>query len=511
MNYSHFKNSFLLTLLGSAASVPAIYAADKPKNPNIVYILCDDLGYGDVSCYNSDSKINTTNIDRLAQSGVRFNEYHSGSSLSTPTRYGIITGRYAWRSTLKESVLFGYDKSIIEPKRETVASFLRKQSYTTACIGKWHLGWNWANIDAGQDKVDFTKPITQGPEDFGFDYSYNIVASLDMFPYVYVENSKPLGIPKDTCKEGSGLAFYRAGITAPGFKHEEVLTNFTEKALGYISENAHNKNPFFLYLPLTAPHTPILPTKEFQGKSDLTPYGDFVLMCDDILKQVVDRLKEKDIYDNTIIIFTSDNGCSRYAGIDSMIAKGHSPSKNYRGSKSDIFDGGHRVPFIVSWPKGIKSSVSDKIVCSTDLFRTVAEITGAPVDDNAAEDSYSFLSELTGKPSRMPMRESVIHHSNDGSFAIRKGPWKLIMCSHSGGWSYPTPESEAAKTLPPLQLYNMDTDPSEKTNVYNQYPGIVSELKELITKQVLEGRCTPGKAQPNTGGKHWKQLTWIKD
>jgi arylsulfatase A-like enzyme len=480
------------------------------KQPNIVYILCDDLGIGDVSSYNPSSKIITPNIDKLAQSGVRFTDVHTGSSVSTPTRYGLITGRYAWRTPLKEGVLFGYSKALIEPERETVASMLHKKNYNTACIGKWHLGWNWANIDEGQKNMDFSKPVTGGPKDVGFDYSYNIVGSLDMPPYVYVENALPTSIPTDTCAGNGGLKYYRRGITATGFKHEEVLSVFTSKALVYIKEKSKDTKPFFLYLPLTAPHTPILPTKEFQGKSGLTPYGDFVLMCDDVLKKVVVQLKESGVYDNTIIVFTSDNGCSKAADIASLNAKGHYPNGIYRGAKSDIWDGGHRVPFIVSWPKSVKPKVSNKLVCITDLFRTIAELEKVKLADNMAEDSYSFLNELTEKKTLEPQRETIIHHSIDGMFAIRKGDWKLILCSNSGGWSLPNAKSSESKTLPAIQLYNMKTDTEEKNNQYDKQPEMVAELTALITKQVKEGRSTPGSVQQNTGPKYWKQLNWFE-
>lgn len=510
MNYSKFKNNFLLSLLGSTACIQAAQPSIQ-KSPNIIYILCDDLGIGDVSCYNPASKIKTPNIDQLAQTGVRFTDAHTGSSVSTPTRYGILTGRYAWRTGLKAGVLNGYSKGMIVPERATIASFLKTQNYNTACIGKWHLGWDWANIEAGKEEIDYSKPVKNGPNDVGFDYSYSIVASLDMPPYVYVENALPVGIPKDTCAGTKGLGFFRGGVIAPEFKHEKTLNVFTSKALSYIKNKAKDRNPFFLYLPLTAPHTPILPTKKFQGKSGLTPYGDFVLMCDDVLKQVVTQLKKSGIYDNTIIVFTSDNGCSKDADILSLISKGHYPSGIYRGSKSDIWDGGHRVPFIVSWPKTSIPKVSDKLVCTTDFFRTVADLKKVELAVNEAEDSYSFLGELTDKKSEMPQREDIIHHSLNGMFAIRQGDWKLIMCSHSGGWSQPTAKSPEAKMLPVIQLYNLKIDPEEKNNLCNDHPEIVAKLTYFLTKQVEEGRSTPGIPQQNDGPTYWKQLNWINN
>lgn len=501
----NYRHSIMLTILGSVAGVQA---SNDAKSPNIIYILCDDLGIGDVSSYNSNSKINTPNIDILSESGVRFTDYHSASSVSTPTRYGILTGRYAWRTPLKQGVLYGYDKNLIESGRETVASFLKNEAYNTAVIGKWHLGLCWANIDAGQEKVDYSKTITNGPNDFGFDYSYCLAGSLDMPPYVYLENGKALVLPRDTFAEAPE---YIKGVAAHGFKHIEVLDNFTAKAVQYIKVNAKTGKPFFLYFPLTAPHRPVLPTKQFQGKSGLSSYGDFVLMCDNVVKQVVIQLKKSGVYDNTLIVFTSDNGCD-FGGkvnISELNTKGHFPNDIYRGAKTDVFEGGNRVPFIVSWPNKIKHNVSDKLICSTDFFRTIADLRNEMLPENVAEDSYSFASELGLDTRNSPQRESIVLHSYDGSFVIRKSKWKLIMCSHSGGWSFPRSSSVEAKSLPKMQLYNIDEDPTERINEYNKYPEVVSELTELLTKYVEEGRSTVGTLQQNTGPKYWKQLTWM--
>ena len=421
----------------------------KDKAPNIVYILADDLGIGDVSAYNSESKIHTPHIDQLAKQGVRFTDAHTSSSVCSPTRYGILTGRYSWRTTLKNGVLHGFDTPLIDPKRETIASFLKKQNYETGIVGKWHLGWTWANIEAGDDKVDFSKPIQNSPNSNGFNYSFCIPASLDMPPYAYVENGRCTAIPVDTCTGRKGLELLRSGLTAPDFKHEEVLTKITEKAVGFINRSANKDKPFFLYFPLTAPHTPILPTDDFKGKSQVSVYGDFVLMVDDVVKQVVSALKKQGVYENTIIVFGSDNGFAPTARLEMQLAKGHNPSMIYRGVKADIFEGGHRVPFIVTWAnKSKKAKISNQITCSTDLFRTLSELCKTQLADNTAEDSFSFLSEITGQKTVYPKRESIIHHSSDGFFALRKGNWKLIMCSHSGGSSKPKANSEEAKMLP---------------------------------------------------------------
>lgn len=484
-----------------------------PQKPNIIYILADDLGIGDVSGYNPDAKIKTPNIDQLIHSGVKFNNEHTSSAVCTPTRYSILTGRYNWRSRLKSGVLYGYGKELIEPGRATIASFLKGEGYTTACVGKWHLGWSWNNIEAGIKNIDYSKPVTNGPNAVGFDYSYCISSSLDIPPYVYVENGLCTEIPTDTIPGKDGMGFYRRGLAARHFKHEETLQEFTKKTLGLIRDNAKNNKPFFIYFPLSAPHTPILPSREFKGKSGLNDYGDFVLMVDDVVKQVVSELKQDGVYENTLIVFTSDNGCSPEADYPVLLAKGHNPSWQYRGTKADIFDGGHHVPFVVSWPNMItKASASDQLVCSTDFFATIAELMHQKLPDNTAEDSYSFLKEIIPVNSPAPAREEIIHHSIEGEFAIAKGDWKLIMCPGSGGWSKPRPNDPEAKKLPPIQLYNMKTDVGEKNNVYDQHPEIVSALKALLIKQINEGRSTPGTMRKNTeAGGHYVYPAWLNN
>lgn len=494
-----------------ALSLSTVKPVKKAKAPNIVYILADDLGIGDVSCYNAEGKIYTPHIDQLAQCGVRFTDAHTSSSVCTPTRYGILTGRYNWRTTMKSGVLHGYDTPLIDPKRETIASFMKKQNYETGIVGKWHLGWDWANREAGEKYVDFSKPTQNNPNSLGFNYSFCIPASLDMPPYAYVENGLCTTIPVDTCVGRTGIELLRSGLTAPDFKHEEVLAKFTEKAIGFINRSANKDKPFFLYFPLAAPHTPILPIGNFKGKSKVSPYGDFVLMVDDVVKQVVEALKAQGVYDNTIIVFTSDNGFAPTAKVDMQLAKGHNPSMVYRGFKTDIYEGGHRVPFIVSWGNKIKKAkISNQIICSTDLLRTLSDLCNTPLNDQTAEDSFSFWGEIIGKKTKYPKRESVIHHSSNGFFAIRKDNWKLIMCSHSGGNGKPKATSEEAKTLPPVQLYDLATDIRETNNIYDKHPEIVKELTDLLTKYIKNGRTTEGGTQTNDGPESWQQLTWLE-
>lgn len=502
------KNVFLAT----AAILSLLSCTEKQKQPNIIFILADDMGYGDVSYFDNNSKLKTENLDRMAQEGVVFTDAHSSSSVSTPTRYAILTGRYNWRSTLKNNVLYGYDKALIPADRETMASMLRKNGYTTAGIGKWHLGWDWDNIDAGKDKVDFSKPVQNGPTTRGFDYFYGFCGSLDMAPYVYIENDMPTSLPdRETVNEGK-YSWWRKGPTGADFVHEEVLPNLVDRACNYIKEKAKADQPYFLYLPLPAPHTPILPTEEFRGKSGIGEYGDFVLMVDAMVGKVLQAVKESGEDGNTIVVFTTDNGCSPAAGIKEMEAQGHRPNSIYRGHKADLFDGGHRIPCILRWPEGTKPHEVRQTVCLTDFYATFAAINGYKLMDSEGEDSYNLLPAIVSETEIDPIREATVHHSIDGQFTIRQGDWKLLLSASSGGWSAPTPtDTLALDSLPPIQLYNMKDDPSETTNVEAEHPEIVSRLRALMAKYVREGRSTPGAPQKNDGEYPWKELDWMKE
>lgn len=497
-----------LAVLGSCAQPQA----QEPKKPNIVFIFADDMGYGDVSALNENSKIQTTNIDRIAHEGVTFTDAHSSSSVSTPSRYSLLTGRYNWRSTMKSGVLMGYNNALIAPDRKTIANVLQGQGYQTACIGKWHLGWDWNNIEAGPENVDFSKPIANGPTTRGFDYFYGIIASLDMAPYVYVENDMPTALP-DRETVNDGMKYWRKGPTASDFDHEQTLPNFINRAVSYIHDKSKEDKPFYLYLPLPAPHTPILPIKEYQGKSGLNPYGDFVLMVDDMVGKVMKALKDAGVEENTIIVFSTDNGCSPQAKFDELQEKGHYPSYIYRGHKADLFDGGHRIPCVVRWPARIKPHVVDQTICLTDFFATFAAVADYRLKDTEGEDSYNILPLLLNEKESNVIREATVHHSINGEFTIRKGDWKLLLSSSSGGWSFPKPgtDVEVIKTLPLVQLYNMKEDPAETNNVYAEHPEIVKELKDLMVKYVKDGRSTPGAPQKNDGPEIWKQLSWMEE
>ena len=501
----------LLSLLLLAVTLASCSSTNiDTTRPNIIYILADDLGYGDLSCLNENSKINTPHLDSMAAEGMYFTDAHSNSSVCTPTRYGIITGRYAWRSRLKKGVLGGASDHLINTERFTVADLLKSKGYDTAMIGKWHLGWDFTfskskaddgiGFDPKSKVIDYSKPVKNGPDSIGFDYYFGHCGSLDMAPYVYVENGKVTAAPDRETENKDFKGFWRKGPTGSDFEHIDVLPKFINKACKYIDDKADSGKPFFLYLPLPAPHTPILPIDKFKGKSGTNEYGDFVQQVDWHVSQILDSLKKNGIKDNTIVIFTSDNGCSPRADFKELSAIDHAPSYKFRGHKADIFEGGHRVPFVVHWPAGIKpGTVSNETICLTDLLATAADITGTTVPDNAGEDSVSFLPALKGQKSDKPLREATVHHSVNGSFAIRKGPWKLILCPGSGGWSEPRPNIAYKKKLPVIQLYNLDDDPAESKNLYLANKSKVKELYNLLKKYVEDGRSTPGKAQANEG------------
>ncbi|MFT7033294.1 MAG: arylsulfatase A [Cyclobacteriaceae bacterium] len=509
MNFKTYTSLFACVL---AISVLACNPPKEEKKTNIIFILADDLGYGDITAFNENSKIKTPHLDQLASEGMKFIDAHTSSSVCTPTRYGILTGRYNWRSTLKSSVLWGRSKALISKERTTVGKVLQSTGYHTAFIGKWHLGWNW-NMDS-LGTIDFSKKVEHSPNDVGFDYAYGHVASLDIPPYVYVENGMSTAIPTDSTVNKGKYSWWRKGLTAPDFDHEDVTPNFFRRGIKYIQERAKEDKPFFLYLALPSPHTPILPSKEWQGKSGLNPYADFMMMIDDYVGQLNQAVKEAGIEENTLIIFTSDNGCSPAAKIEEMTAKDHYPSYIYRGHKADIFEGGHRVPFIAKWPGRIqKGSMTDQTICTTDFTATCASIAGYNLQDTEAEDSYNLLPLFDQDKIEGSFREATVHHSINGSFSLRKGDWKLIMCPGSGGWSFPRPgpDKELLATMPKIQLYNLKDDPAESKNLQAEQPQKIEELKSLLTKYIKDGRSTPGTAQQNDPiDKEWKQLWWME-
>ncbi|VGO13147.1 Arylsulfatase [Pontiella desulfatans] len=478
----------------------AAWAASE--KPNIIYILADDLGYGDVQCLNpKQGKIPTPGMDRLAAQGMVFTDAHSSSSVCTPTRYGILTGRYNWRSKLQKSVLWGFSQPLIAPDRLTVAGFLKEQGYNTGMVGKWHLGLGLRSPDGkptkgmkgGVDSVDWKARITGGPVDLGFDYWYGIAASLDMPPYIYIENDRFVG-ECTTMK-----AFHRDGAAHADFEAIDTLDVIGDKSVEYIRQQTAGK-PFFLYVPLTSPHAPILPTEPWQGKSELGVYADFVMHTDAVVAQITAAVDASGLAGNTMIIVTSDNGCSKVCdgakgdkgGLDFLKKLGHYPNAHYRGSKSDIWDGGHRVPFIVRWPAGVKAGTScDEVICLTDLMATCAELTDTQLPATAGEDSVSFAPALKGQPIASS-RKGVVHHSISGQFAYRSGKWKLLLTKGSGGWT-----KEQMTDDSPAQLYDMEADPGEQNNLYKSHPEVAERLLAQLESDVTRGRSTAGPDQGN--------------
>ena len=486
---------------------------DLADKPNIIYILADDLGYGDVSCLNERAAFQTPSIDSLYTNGMAFLDAHATSAVCTPSRYSILTGRYNWRSRLKKGVLGGFSPPLIEQDRMTVAHYLQQQGYRTAAFGKWHLGMDFpksasfveADAFAQCEGVAYDQPIRQSPTAYGFETFLGISASLDMPPYVMIENDHFTQIPT-IWSAGEGKGYYRNGLTATGFSHEAVLDQMTAAVCQQIK--TYKSDPFFIYYPLTAPHTPILPAERFRGKSGTNAYGDFVLACDDVVRQVIDTLKEHDLLQKTIIIFTSDNGCSPMADFQELRAFGHNPSYVFRGHKADIYEGGHRIPLLVQWPEKIRPQQRcSELVSLVDFFATVVDLIGVPQPDVFAEDSISQLP-LWLDDSSSYQRVSLVHQSIDGSLSLRRDDFKLIMCPGSGGWSWPQSGVEIDGMLD-LQLYRLGDDLGETTNLAEAYPDMVERMRAELAQIVMAGRSTPGPARQNQGEAIWDNVAWL--
>ncbi len=469
--------------LAAAAAGPAL--AQAPAPPNIIYVLADDLGWGDLGCYNPQSGIATPNANRLASQGVRFTDMHSPSAVCTPTRYGIMTGRYCWRTPLKNGVLWGYSPHLIERGRLAVPAMLKQRGYYTAGVGKWHLGFGTA------EKVDYSKPLRPGPVDDGFDYYFGIPASLDMEPYLYFENDRALEQPttRTPGQDSPRGVFWRPGPIAPGMKLEEVLPTLTRKAVSIIRERARGPRPLFLYFPMTGPHTPWLPVPPFRGRSKAGDYGDFVAQVDDALGQVLRAVEESGSANNTLFVFTSDNGAHWKPEDKAHFA--HRANGPWRGQKSDAYEAGHRIPFLARWPGRIQpGTTSTELGCLIDLMGTAAELVDFPLPGNAGEDSYSLLPALLGGGGK-PIREALVLHTGGGMFVVRQGPWKLNLGRGSGGFTQPARIQPKAGE-PDGELYNLASDPAETKNVYVQNPEVVARLSALLERYQKQGSSRPG-------------------
>jgi arylsulfatase A-like enzyme len=455
---------------------------DGTRLPNIIFVLADDMGYGDPSCYGA-TRITTGNMDRLAREGMRFTDAHSSSAVCTPSRYSALTGRYCWRTRLQAGVLWGHSFPLIEPERPTTASLLREHGYATAYIGKWHLGLGWAFSGEGEPEwdedgsnIDYSRPLSASPLDHGFDRFFGISGSLDMPPYCFIEDYETVGIP-DREKDPYN-AQQRKGLMVEGWCDDEVDVTFAAKAVDFIEGQcaAHPGQPFYLHLATSGPHRPCMPPEFARGATHAGPRGDMVWMVDWVLGQVMDALDRLGIADETLLILTSDNG-ARPADVDGN-TYGHKSCGDWRGQKADIWDGGHREPFIARWPGRIPAgSTCGELVCLSDLIATCAEVVGAGLPEGAAGDSISMLPLLLGRGPAA--RESVVHHSGGGMFGVRQANWKLILGTGSGGFSDPRGE-RLEPGQPGGQLYDLRSDPGESRNLWPERSDVVEKLTSLL-------------------------------
>ncbi len=494
-----------------AVGTDSLFAAEKP---NIVYILADDLGYGDLGCYNAQSKIPTPRLDGLASEGMRFTDAHSPSSVCTPTRYALLTGRYAWRTRLQRNVLGPWDKPLIAQDRLTVGKLLQQNGYATACIGKWHLGQNYATTDGkppvggarnALSNVDFAQPISDGPVTRGFDHYFGTIVP-NYPPYCFIDDDRTVGIPSLPM---DGANFNIPGPAVAGWKLEDILPGLTTHAVTWIEEAAKNDRPFFLYFSLTSPHYPVVPSSAFAGSTPVGAYGDFVHQTDWSIGQILDALERAGVSENTLVIFTSDNGPEitgevKPGAYDRVQKYGHRSAGELRGAKRDAWEGGHRVPFIARWPGKITAGTSsNEVICHVDFLATVAALLEKTLPDNTAEDSVSILPVLLGQKLDAPVREATVHHSARGKFAIRRGDWVFIDApSGDDNGTHGEPqwlkdERGYTQHAHPGELFNLRDDPTQRENRYDEKPELVLELKSLLQKYQQEGRSTPGVPQKN--------------
>ena len=455
---------------------PLAVATDN--RPNIVIMLADDLGYGELQCLNPRrGKIPTPRLDAIAASGMVFTDAHSGSSVCTPTRYGIVTGRYAWRTRLQSGVLTG-GESLIAEDRLTLPELLRRHGYKTAVIGKWHLGMLFDGKENNESNIPVGTRVTHGPLDRGH---------FDEFHGFHHSRQIDVWIDNETVTEH--------------IQPIDVLPRLAREAVSFVDKTKGNDQPFFLYVPWNSPHSPVVPSPEWQGESGLNAHADFVMQTDHGFGQVVDALRAAGKLENTLIICSSDNGTSAPTSkMAELQAMGHFPSGDLRGSKADIWDGGHRVPFLVSWPGVVKpGSRSAQLVCLSDIMATLADIIDSELPANAAEDSFSFLPSLLGRPAA---RTAIVHHSASGYFALREGDWKLSLCPRSGGWTGIRPSQEswrnaAAAGLPLIQLVNIEDDLGERNNLADEFPERAKSMRDRLDQTVNSGHSAPGKQGVN--------------
>ena len=497
----------VLSFAAVASSPAGLLAAASPDRPNILVILADDLGYGDVRAYNPGrGKIPTPNLDRLAREGMRFTDGHASSAACSPSRYTLLTGRYHWRTRLQTGIVDLWEEPLIAPDRLTVAELARRQGYRTAAFGKWHLGWDWpikpeqkplmrglgGRSGRSKDKLVttpteahraawkevFSQRIAGGPVTRGFEHYFGTDVP-NWPPYAYIENDRTVGVPT-TLLPASMMDGFQAsfqGPALPGWRFEDILGTLVDRASAYIRERAARAEPFLVYLPLTTPHTPISPSEKWRGRSGLNDYADLVMETDDAVGRMLATLEEAGVARNTLVFLSSDNGYETAIGIKPLEGMGHFPSGPLRGYKRDVWEGGHRVPFLVRFPGWVKpGSVSDALVHQADLFATVAELLGVPIPDNAGEDSVSLLPLFRGTATSV--RRHAISCGVNGTQALRDGPWKLVC-------------------LPKPQLYHLGDDLGERIDLAEKHPERVRDMLALRERFITEGRTTAGTPQRN--------------
>lgn len=504
----------------------AILHSSFSAQPNILVILADDLGYGDVQCNNPErGKIPTPNIDKLASQGMRFTDGHSSSGVCSPSRYTLLTGRYHWRTKLQRGIVGVFGDPLIAPDRMTIGTLAKQQGYRTACIGKWHLGWDWPvtrqqrpllspetraddeaprgakkaaahNAKATDEQIAawrdiFSKPIAGGPSTRGFDLYFGTDIP-NWPPFCFIENDRTLGIPTEFLPPEYMVKNQASnqGPAVKDWKLEGILPALGTRTIQFIDESVQKKESFLVYMPLTSPHTPLAVNPEWKDKSHLNLFADFVMETDAVVGRVLNALQKSGAADNTLVVFTADNGCAPYIGVEDLEKMGHYPSGPLRGYKADAWEGGHRVPFMVRWPGKVKAgTVCNQLVNQADLMRTFADVFGVTLPDTAGEDSFSLMPLLKGEDK--PIRESAVSASINGVPGVRKGTWKYIPAPGSGGWGKGGDQSQS------VQLYNLADDLGETKNLAAAMPEKVAEMQALLEKLITDGRSTPGAKQNN--------------
>ena len=519
--FKHFIRAITLAVIIMTA-FNSLHAKQADKLPNILFILADDLGYGDVACYNPESSIPTPNLDKLAAGGMLFTDAHSPSTVCTPTRYSILTGQMQFRTGMRGVFTGVGGPCLIKKDRLTLPQMLRDKGYTTACFGKWHIGMTFLDKNGnrirtggikGVQQIDYSRPIPDSPIHRGFDKFYGTVCcpTTDWL-YAYIDGDR-IPVPPTKLLNRSRLPKHpyandcRQGMVADYFNHEEVDLVFLEKSTKFLEQHIKNSpgKPFFLYHSMQAVHLPSFAADKFKGKTNAGPHGDFIFEMDYIVGELLKTLEHLGVADNTLVMFASDNGPEVPTVINMRQTHEHDGARPWRGVKRDQWEGGHRTPFIVRWPGKVKAgTTSDQLTSLTDVMATCAEIVGAKLPNDAAEDSYNMLPVLVGTQGDKPIRTFMLQQTISLEMSIRDGKWKYLDHKGSGGNNYNRGGSWGMKqyalkdTNPdaPGQLYDLEADPGETKNLYSKHPEIVKRLKTQLEIFKRSGRSSPLRQSP---------------